>query len=362
MNLISQSYGGTMESRPVRALDLNLLVTLNALLEERSVTRAADRVGVSQPAASAALGRLRRHFGDELLKRAGGKSSLTPLAVDLLPRTVEALQSVTHVFDAGSAFDPGHAVQEFALMMSDYAATVIGPPLTALVAARAPGVRLRLEQMEPFAAAHPAEVLRRVDGLFLPHGMISDLPAVDLFEETWVAIAAADNPAVGEVLTLTQAASLSWVTSVHGREGSTPAVQQLRAAGVEPRVAVVVDGFSAIPFLVAHTDRVALLPSRLAHRLARAADVRVVRFDWAMGPMRTAMWWHPSRHSDPAHSWLRSVVAEAGREIAGEEPPTETGQPAQPVRTRAGTAHQLSGRSITGASGPSSITRARRSR
>ena len=78
----------------IRALDLNLLVTLNALLEERSVTRAAERVGVSQPAASAALGRLRRHFGDELLTRSGGRYSLTPLGVELLPRTVEALRSV----------------------------------------------------------------------------------------------------------------------------------------------------------------------------------------------------------------------------------------------------------------------------
>lgn len=304
-----------MQERSIRALDLNLLVTLHALLEERSVTRAAERVGVSQPAASAALGRLRRYFGDELLKRSGGRYSLTPLAVELLPRTEEALQSVSRVFDAGSDFDPGHADHEFTLMMSDYAATVIGPPLTALVADRAPGVRLRLEQMEPFAAAHAHEVLRSVDGLFLPYGMISDLPAVDLFQETWVAIVACDHPTVGDALTLAQAADLSWVTSVHGREGSTPAVQQLRAAGVEPRVVVVVDGFSAIPFLVADTDRVALLPARLARLLAQVARVKVVPCDWPIVPMRTAMWWHPERRSDPAHCWMRGIVADAARTI-----------------------------------------------
>ena len=305
-----------MEGRPVRALDLNLLVTLNALLEERSVTRAAGRVGVSQPAASAALGRLRRHFGDELLEREGRRYSLTPLGVELLPQTVEALHSVTRVFEAGAAFDPTSASHEFTLMMSDYAATVVGPPLAALVGEQAPEVLLRIEQFQPFAVTHVADVLRRVDGLFLPYGLVSHLPAVDLFDETWVAVASPDNAAVGESLTLAQAASLPWVTSVHGGEGSAPAVRQLRAAGVEPRVQVVVEGFTSLPFLVAHTARVALLPARLAHRLAPAAGVRVVPCAWPAPPMKLAMWWHPTRRSDPAHAWLRRVVAEAACVVA----------------------------------------------
>ena len=305
-----------MQERSIRALDLNLLVTLNALLEERSVTRAAERVGVSQPAASAALGRLRRYFGDELLKRSGGKEQLAhPAGCRAAPTDGGGPRER----DAGVR--RGQRLRPRARRSRVHADDVRlrghrhRPPLTALVAAQAPGVRLRLEQMEPFAAAHAYEVLRSVDGLFLPYGMISDLPAVDLFEETWVAIVADDDPTVGDALTLEQAASLSWVTSVHGREGSTPAVQQLRAAGVEPRVVVVVDGFSAIPFLVADTDRVALLPSRLARLLADVARVKVVPCGWPVVPMRGRRC-GGTRSGDPTRPTAGAgIVADAARTV-----------------------------------------------
>ena len=304
-----------MAKRGLGGLDLNLLVALNAVLEERSVTRAARRMGVSQPAASAALGRLRRHFGDELIRRTGQRHTLTPLGTELLPRTVEALRGVRLVFEDTRQFDPRQACHEVTLMMSDYMTWLLGPPISSLMSDQAPGVRLRLLQHEPGTVSNIADVLRQVDGVFLPHGYVSDFPCVDLFDETWVALVSADSDVVGDVLTLEKAAELAWVASIHGREGAVPAVRQLREAGIEPRVEVVVEAFAAIAPLIGGTSRVALVPARMAPSLTRSANVRVTPCAWSVSPMRMAMWWHPTRENEPAHAWLREIVAEAGKEV-----------------------------------------------
>src|SRR5215217_2732539 len=108
------------------SLDLNLLVSLDALLQQRSVTRAASQMGLSQPALSASLGRLRRHFGDELLTRVGNEYRLTPLAVQLGDLARLALTGVERVFTAQPEFDPASSTREFSLFMSDYGVAVLG--------------------------------------------------------------------------------------------------------------------------------------------------------------------------------------------------------------------------------------------
>ncbi|MEJ1109548.1 MULTISPECIES: LysR family transcriptional regulator [unclassified Kribbella] len=203
-------------------LDLNLLLTLDALLEERNVTRAAARVGVSQPAVSAALARLRRHFGDELLSRVGNRYELTPLALQLRGHTATALASVQRVFDASPDFEPAEADREFTFLMSDYAAAVLGPTLAAAVAREAPGVRLRLPMHTPDAVDHAAETLRVVDGIVLPHGFISDFPSVDLFDDDWVGLVATEHPEVGSSLTMDQLATLPWVLTYNRPTAFTP--------------------------------------------------------------------------------------------------------------------------------------------
>src|SRR5438270_4095952 len=119
-------------------LDLNLLLSLDALLEQRGVTRAAQQLGLSQPALSASLARLRRHFGDELLTRVGNEYRLTPLAAHLKPRVRLALEGVERVFTAQPEFDPAQSTREFSVFMSDYAAAVLGSPLAELLGEEAP--------------------------------------------------------------------------------------------------------------------------------------------------------------------------------------------------------------------------------
>ncbi len=266
---------------------------------------------------SAALGRLRRHFNDELLQRSGNRFVLTPLAEQLAARVTPALAAVQRVFDATPDFDPATAVREFTLVVSDYAAAVLGDPLATLVASEAPGVRLRLEQQTSYAVDHALETLRTVDGLVLPHGFLSDIPVVDLYEDTWVCIVADGNTRVGEQLTMETLAELPWVVTYHAPTAFTPAVQQLRSIGLEPDIRVVAETFLAVPFLVSGTERVALLQARLAERLATAAGVRVLPCPWAVVPLKEAFWWHPTLRADPAHQWLRRMLVEAGGVVGG---------------------------------------------
>jgi DNA-binding transcriptional LysR family regulator len=124
-------------------LDLNLLVPLDALLRERSVTRAAASLGLSQPSLSSSLARLRRHFNDELLVRVGNSYELTPMAVQLRRRTEAALVSVERAFATESVFTPATSQREYRIVASDYPMAVLGGPVGRLLAERAPGIRER---------------------------------------------------------------------------------------------------------------------------------------------------------------------------------------------------------------------------
>src|SRR4051812_3966749 len=175
MAAIHRPYGGPVAvDRVLVNLDLNLLVTLDVLLRERNVTRAAERLGSSQPAVSAALARLRRHFGDDLLDRVGNRYELTPLATQLADRTAPALAGVRRVFDVSAEFDPSVVDREFTIVTSDYAAAVLGPIVARILAERAPGIRLRLQQTTPYAVDHAVDTLRTVDGIVVPHGFVGD--------------------------------------------------------------------------------------------------------------------------------------------------------------------------------------------
>jgi DNA-binding transcriptional LysR family regulator len=293
-------------------LDLNLLVALDALLQQRSVTRAAVQMGLGQPALSASLARLRRHFGDELLHRVGNEYRLTPLAVELRARTAVALSGVDRVFSAQPGFDPASASREFRLLMTDYAIAVLGGRCADILAAEAPRARLRMSLMNPHAADLAEQVLLDADVLLMPHGFITDLPHLDLFRDDWVCVVAAENREVGDVLTREQLATAPWVVSFHGPTASTPALRQLRMAGVEPTVAVVIENFMTIPGLVAGSGRVALLQRRLADlMLADDPRVRVVGCSIELGTMVEAMWWSPVNEADPEHGYLRDVVRRA---------------------------------------------------
>ena len=299
------------------SLDLNLLVSLDALLRERNVTRAAERLRLSQPSMSSALARLRRHFGDQLLLRVGNRFELTPLARQLVDRTSVALSALDLVFAASSHFDPHAADREFSLIMSDYILTVLGPALVATVCDRAPHVRLRFQQIRTTTLDEARDAMLTVDGIVLPHGYFAELPHLDLFRDTWHCVVSANNPAVGDELTVDNLAELPWVVTFYRSAllSTTMPFRQVTALGIQPTVQIVVESFLAIPTLVAGSNRIGLIHSRHAADLAPIDGIRVLPCPFDPAPLIAAFWWHPVYQQDPGHQWLREVLVDAARTL-----------------------------------------------
>jgi DNA-binding transcriptional LysR family regulator len=295
----------------IASLDLNLLVSLDALLQERSVTRAAARMGLSQPALSASLARLRRHFGDELLTRHGNEYRLTPLAVQLRELARIALAGVERVFTAQPEFDPASSTREFTLLVSDYVVAILGDTIAELLAEEAPNTRLRLTPHSPAMVERADQALLGSDLMFLPRGFLSDLSHRDLYRDEWVCVVASDNPVVVAGLTVEDLETLPWVATYHGQTASTPAARQMRMLGIEPRVQVVNENFLTVPMLIAGSERIALLQRRLVDQLPLNAGIRALAPPFDAAPLIEAMWWHPVYDDDPEHAYLRDVVTRA---------------------------------------------------
>lgn len=169
-------------------LDLNLLVTLDAVLEHQSVSRAAEHLGVTQPAVSAALARLRRHFDDKILFRTGNRYMLTPFGVGLRRRTRVAVNDVERVFSSRATFRAAEFPREFSIMASDYAIAVLGTRLAELLTAGAPHSRLRFVSITPDQVVRAEETLACHDIMLLPHGFVTDLPNQTIFHDDWVVV------------------------------------------------------------------------------------------------------------------------------------------------------------------------------
>ena len=299
------------DQSPLSRLDLNLLVSLDALLTERSVTRAAERLHLSQPALSASLARLRTHFNDPILARTGNTYELTPLASRLSEHTAAALDAARRVFESQAEWDPRKSTREFSLYGSDYSFATTGRRLSTLAAERAPGVRFRFMLHSPQIVEDAVNRLRGADGLLMPHGFLTDLPYTDLWADTWVIVASDDNPAIGDEITLDDVAQSPWIFTYQSRSAFTSATRQIQQLGIEPRVETVVESFLALPMFIAGTDRLGLLQAGLAGYARAAAGVRVLEPPFDATPIHNAMWWHPVHRRDPEHEWLRTLIGEA---------------------------------------------------
>ena len=299
-----------------RDVDLNLLRALDAILDEQSVTKAAVRLGLSQPAMSASLGKLRRHFKDELLTRVGNTYEPTPLARELLEPTSTALRAATTVFFLDAEFDPSTSSRTFSVVMSDYSTAVLGPPVTRRIHEVSPSSRLYIHPLSPDLVDGAPESMRSHDLVVIPHGFLAaDVPHQDVYEDDWACIVSADNDDVGDELSVEDLVRMPWVLTFHQRTAFTTAVQQLRMQGVEPNVEVVTENYLTLGALVTGSRRVALVQERLAELLARSGGLRVLPCPFDADPLIETIWWHPMYENDPAHVWLRDVFRQSGIEI-----------------------------------------------
>jgi DNA-binding transcriptional LysR family regulator len=318
--VVGLNPGVALPITQLASVDLNLLVILRELLRERNVTRAAERVGLTQPAASAALSRLRRVFDDELLVRDGRGYLLTPLAAQLVDQVEAACATAERVFAAAARFDPAVSSREFTLLMADYTIAVIGERLSHLFEREAPNAKLHVRLVREALAVEGAGAFGGIDGIVAPpvsRPALARLQSRELFRDRWVCVVSADSTWDG-CPSLEEMVKMSWVVPYHRDQGYAPVPpisRQLALLGVNPRVMVRVESYQAVPHFVAGTERIALLQERLAVKVADRLGLRVLPCPGEPEPIVETLWWPEDYQHDPSHVWLRQTVARAARQI-----------------------------------------------
>lgn len=298
-------------------VDLNLLLPLKVLLEEGNVTRAGQRLDLSQPAMSAALARLRRRFDDELLVRAGRDYELTPFAVELLPEVQQAVRLLSRALRVEDSFDPASSQRIFRLAMSDYALAVVHERLVALIGAQAPGVRLEIANIDP-EARRSERVLVDHDALIAPLGLGFPGTARPLWRDRMVLVLNRVNPFLHDdgTLDLADLRAMPHASATFGPGILTPVDRMFGELGIDRRIIMQVAGYLPLPFVVEGTDMVAVVPERLA-RLhgARNPDIVIVEPPFAELVLAEGYWFDPDRLSDPAHRWFYGLLEQLAGQL-----------------------------------------------
>ncbi len=303
------------------AHDLGLFVALDALLQEASVTGAARRLGLSTPAMSHALARVRERFGDPVLVRAGRRMVLTPRAEALRPRVRELLSEAGRLLRPERPFSARALEQTFVVHATDHVLTVLGVALDRAVRASAPGVSLRFAPN----VADDAAALRegKAD---LAVGIYDELPPElrtrRLFTDRFVCVVRAGHPAAGGRLTAAEFARLEHVQiAPRGRAGGGHVDRELAARGLERRIARAVPYFLAGLSLVAETDYVLTVSERLARALGPRLGLRLLEPPLPLAPYALSLLWHSRFDGDEAHRWLREAFVGAAKASAADVHP-----------------------------------------
>jgi len=295
----------------LRGVDANLLLALHALIEERNLTHAGERMTMSQPAMSGALTRLRKQFDDELLVRAGRGFELTPLAEELRPVVAEAVEAAEALLGNQRDFDAATSTKRFTVSMSEYAMTVLSEPLTRVFAEQAPGCTLALDPLDVRRDQVETQLMRR-DLLVAPLGFEFPGRTQPIFTDELVCLVAADHPRLRDgALTLEDLMTMPHAVAEFAAAGDRrrPLEVEVEDKGLGGRnILVQVTSLLTLPFAVAGTDMCAFVPSRLAHRCVEILDLVVA--ETPMDPVRIteAAHWHPRREKDPAGVWLRGLL------------------------------------------------------
>lgn len=299
-------------------VDLNLLIALDALLSERSVTRAARRVGLSQPGMSNALARLRRLFDDPLLVRRGASLVPTTRAEGLAEPVHEALELIRGALHTPTSFDPARERHAFRLSCSDYSVLMLVGPLVRAVAREAPQVTV--EVIPRLANAGRALANGEVDLVVEPAEIIgdADLGNLRLWDDRWMCCVWAGNTHVDQHVTLAEYLALGHLVYSMGGARQPIALpdRHLERLGIRRRIEVSVESFLLAPFLLQGTELITLVPMRAEAFLRRAGDIRILEPPIELPPLMEMLWWHPRANADPAHAWLRTRIAEIAATLA----------------------------------------------
>jgi len=296
--------------------DLNLLPVLLVMMEERNVTRAAERLGITQPALSNALNRLRETLNDPLFIRERYGMRPTPMAEQLAEVVAASLGAIDKVILGQQDFDPRHATRLFTLAPNSSVEFVMMPTIVARLRTTAPGIRLRLT---PFGndiaetgviSGNTDMVLGRIveppDNLVVQH----------LMDEGLACVVRADHPEVTDELSAEQYEQLRHVNVLPPGRMRAGLYQALEQRGLRRQVAVSVTHFLAVPEMIVVTDYCATLPRLICQQLAKDPRLKVLPAPVDLGTFPVEMGWHARYRDDPAHRWLRSLMIEVAQTLS----------------------------------------------
>lgn len=280
------------------------MVALRALLEETNVTRAGDRIQMGQSSMSSALSRLRLMFADELLVRVGRDYELTPLARLLLPQVQLTLPLIENALGSGEPFDPKLSHRQYKLMMSDYAMGELNSRLFEILDV-APDIAMEILPLPPNPTESEYSMMMNDFVIAVP-GIGIEGESRELSTDHYVCLLDANNPAVADgVLSWEDFTRLPHAMCDFGQSHLTPADRRLHEIGFVRRAHVSTASFMSLPQVVSGTDMVAVIPGRLADRMAAATGTVAVAAPFGEVRIIETLYWHASHSSDAGHAWLR---------------------------------------------------------
>lgn len=296
--------------------DLNLLPVFIALIEERSVTRAALRLGITQPALSNALNRLRQTLRDPLFIRERYGIRPTQLAEEIAPAIAAAIAQLDEVIVNQQEFQPAEAERSFTLASNSYAELVLVPALIARLGETAPGIKLRMISFgndlseTGVMSGTTAMVLGRVvdppDNLVVQH----------LMDDGLACVVRAGHPEIDRTISRAQYESLKHVNVLPPGRLRAGLFQALEQQKLKRDVVISATHFLAVPEMIAVTDYCATLPQLICRGLERDPRLKIVPAPVDLGTFPVEMAWHVRYRQDPAHRWLRSQVAEVAQQVS----------------------------------------------
>jgi len=303
---VAPGYHASVAGEP----DLNLLVALRALLEETNVTHAGERLGLGQSTMSSALARLRALFQDELLVRVGREYELTPLARQILPQVQVTLPLLAQALGQEQPFVAETARRTFGIQLSDYGAIELRP-LFALAQAAAPGIRFDYLRLPADPTAAERDLLAH-DFVVATPGIGIEVDSLELFRDEYVVLASRDNPVVaGGEISVDDLLASPFIRCDFGRAHMTPAERRMRELDIFPRVRVTTSTLLSMPLIVAGTDLVGVVPSRLVARNGEVTGTVAVPTPFPTVELIQRLWWHSAHNTDAAHTWFRTLAADA---------------------------------------------------
>ena len=309
----------------ITAVNLNLLLAFEALLEEQNVSRAAARIGLSQPAMSNALARLRDVFGDPLFHRTSRGMKATARALELAGPVRSGLAHLRSAFTERPPFDPTASTRSFRIAMTDYAELVLLAPLLRRVAQSAPAARIVVRRVERIFV--PPEVELRAGAFDAAVGFFPDAKALDprtrsldLFAEENVCIARKGHPLLRRRFTLAEFAAAGHV-GVFYRDDTVGLVDNILAGhGLRRRLRATTPHFLSAVAVVAGSDLIAVVPAGLAARYRKLLGLEIRRIPIRLPTFHMRLLWYEPSAEDPAQQWLRAEIAAVGQASGRAEP------------------------------------------